>query len=99
MAYSVAALKLLKPRYAAAIMLTHYRFLVLIAVLGSVLASCGQRGPLYLPDESAPPAVPAQASQPTEAQAPARPDPLDTGLDDENPGDEEDPEDEPADDL
>lgn len=99
MAYSVAALKLLKPRYAAATMLTHYRLLLLIAVLGSVLASCGQRGPLYLPEDSAPPAVPAQANPPTEAQAPAEPDPLDTGLDDENPGEEAVPEDAPADDL
>ncbi len=103
MAYSVAALKPVKPRYAVLIMLTHCRFFLLIAllatVLATVLAACGQRGPLYLPDESAPLVVPAQTSQPPAVQPAVRPNPLDGGFEDENKTDQEELEDEPADGL
>jgi len=85
-------------------MMTISRLLLLISLLTLVLAACGQRGPLYLPDDSAPVAVPAQASQPPAAQPAvpsatptgAPPDPLDSGFESEATTDEDDPEDDEA---
>lgn len=91
MAYSVAALKLLKPRYAAAIMLTYYRFFLLKAVLILMLAACGQRGPLYLPDENSPPLVPRQTGQQPPEQPAVRSDSPGKGFEDETGSGEEDP--------
>jgi predicted small lipoprotein YifL len=39
----------------------------LILLLALMLAGCGQRGPLYLPDENAPVAAPASAPPPADA--------------------------------
>lgn len=99
MAYSVTALKRVKPRYAAVIMMTPYRFFLLISLLSLVLTACGQRGPLYLPDDSAPVVVPAQASQPPAAQPAVPAAPLDTDLKEVNKGAEDDLEDTQADGL
>jgi len=85
-------------------MMTISRLLLLISLLTLVLVACGQRGPLYLPDDSAPVAVPAPASQPPAAQPAVpsatptgeRPDPLDSGFESEATTDEDDPEDDEA---
>ena len=57
-------------------MLKIYRILILTAVSGSALllaTGCGQRGPLYLPEEASPPKLvePAQSPDAATQQAPA----------------------------
>ncbi len=104
MAYSVPALKRVESRYAAVIMMTIFRIFLLISVLTFMLAACGQRGPLYLPDESASVAVPVQVSQPPAvppAAPPAMPtrvppDPLDSGFEEETNQEDNPSEDEQA---
>ncbi|MDZ4730186.1 MAG: lipoprotein [Xanthomonadales bacterium] len=42
--------------------MTSYRIFACTFVLAALLTACGQRGPLYLPDESATPAVTSPAA-------------------------------------
>jgi len=42
--------------------MTIYRIIACAFVLAFLLTACGQRGPLYLPDESATPAVTSPAA-------------------------------------
>jgi len=102
MAYSVAALKRAKPRYAAVINMTITMRIPAILLLAMLLSACGQRGPLYLPDEN--PQVPAatSSSQPADTQttpSASEPDPLEAELDSEDDLQDGDLENEQTDEL
>lgn len=78
MAYSVTALKRAKPRYAAVINMTITRTFLAVLLMAMLLSACGQRGPLYLPDDNT--QTPAQTGQPADAEENS----LEAELDDED---------------
>ena len=70
------------------------RLLALFCALAIVLAGCGLKGPLYLPEKSREviirpaPGAPAEAATPAEAPPPAEPE-TGTGVEPEAPNDRE----------
>jgi predicted small lipoprotein YifL len=102
MAYSVAALKRAKPRYAAVINMTITMRIPAILLLAMLLSACGQRGPLYLPDEN--PRAPAATTSTAPADTQTTPsasemDPLEAELEAEDDLKDGNPENEQTDEL